>query len=540
MGKISDIWVRLGLKKDNFDKGMDDAAKKTEDVGGAFGKMKTAALAVWAAIGTAAVKFAQDLIASTNRMGDAWAVFTAQSKAAWDTFLSALSSWDFSNFFSRMREATAQAAEFAKAMDMGFEVSNSIALQRAAMSDELAALKIAMQDATKTYDERIKAAQDYLDKVKPIYDQIEAEAKRMEDAHLGKWLAGAGLGDSEQVRADLRKFLVDIGQVRGLYDQLAELQKWSDAADRVKAGSVESAVLGNKRDEVRAAIESMVSGYNTDILGLFRVYNDMRGDKDTAPLVQAMIDAFNATGLYNRETQEIQSVMNGLVNQAATAAVTEAAKNAPKDVSKSLQKDLNSFIKDMSLSLDKVDIGLEVDDADLAAVDELLGSITDEYLAAQNHIIDFNNAIAQSIEDTLITSMSNGLQAITDMMFGLEGADMKNALAAFIAPLGDTMKQMGAMIMSEGIAMAAFKKSFANPYAAIAAGAALIAVGSAVSSGLQKLTANPGGGTGYSSGSSASAGVQNYESEMTIYVEGKISGSDIVLAGNKTLKNWRR
>jgi hypothetical protein len=34
--------------------------------------------------------------------------------------------------------------------------------------------------------------------------------------------------------------------------------------------------------------------------------------------------------------------------------------------------------------------------------------------------------------------------------------------------------------------------------------------------------------------------VQNYESEMTIYVEGKISGSDIVLAGNKTLKNWRR
>lgn len=540
MGKISDIWVRLGLKKDDFDKGMDDAAKKTEDVGGAFGKMKATALAAWAVIGTAVTKFAKDLIASTNRMGDAWAVFTSQSKAAWDTFLSSVSSWDFSNFFGRLKQATMEAAEFAKAMDMGFEVNNSIALQRAAMSKELAALKITMQDATKPYEVRIKAAEDYLAKVKPLYDQMEAEAKRMEDAHLGNWLKGSGLGDTEQVRADLRKFLVDIGQVRGLYDQLAELQKYSDAADRVKAGSVESAVLGNKRDEIRAAIESMVSGYNTDILGLFRVYNDMRGDKDTAPLVQAMIDAFNSAGLYDRETQEIQSVMNGLVNQAATAAVTEAAKNAPKDVSKSLQKDLNAFIKDMSLSLDKVEIGLEVDDAELAAVDDLFNSITDGYFAAQNHIIDFNNAIAQSIEDTLITSMSNGLQAITDMMFGLEGANWQNALAAFIAPLGDTMKQMGAMIMSEGIAMAAFKKSFANPYAAIAAGAALIAVGSVVSSGLQKLTANPSGGTGYSSGSSASAGVQNYESEMTIYVEGKISGSDIVLAGNKTLKNWRR
>ena len=540
MGKISDIWVRLGLKKDDFDKGMDDAAKKTEGVGGAFGKMKATALAAWAVIGTAVTKFAKDLIASTNRMGDAWAVFTSQSKAAWDTFLSAVSSWDFSNFFGRLKQATMEAAEFAKAMDMGFEVNNSIALQRAAMSKELAALKITMQDATKPYEVRIKAAEDYLAKVKPLYDQMEAEAKRMEDAHLGNWLKGSGLGDTEQVRADLRKFLVDIGQVRGLYDQLAELQKYSDAADRVKAGSVESAVLGNKRDEIRAAIESMVSGYNTDILGLFRVYNDMRGDKDTAPLVQAMIDAFNAAGLYDSETKEIQSVMNGLVNQAATVAVTEAAKNAPKDVSKNLQKGLNAFIKDMSLSLNKVEIGLEVDDAELAAVDELLNSITDEYFTEQNKIIDFNNAIAQSIEDTLITSMSNGLQAITDMMFGLEGANWQNALAAFIAPLGDTMKQMGAMIMSEGIAMAAFKKSFANPYAAIAAGAALIAVGSAVASGLQKLTANPGGGTGYSSGSSASAGVQNYESEMTIYVEGKISGSDIVLAGNKTLNKWRR
>lgn len=544
MGKISDIWVRLGLKKDDFDKGMDDAAKKTEGVGGAFGKMKATALAAWAVIGTAVTKFAKDLIASTNRMGDAWAVFTSQSKAAWDTFLSAVSSWDFSNFFGRLKQATMEAAEFAKAMDMGFEVNNSIALQRAAMSDELAALKITMQDATKPYEVRIKAAEDYLAKVKPLYDQIEAEAKRMEDAHLSNWLKGTGLGDTEQVRADLRKFLVEIGQNTDMLEQLAQYSDAQRTIDKgVNAfGTNYGAVNQAYKDRAAVAREvaAMRERYSTDIIELFRVYNDMRGDKDTAPLVQAMIDAFNAAGLYDRETQEIQSVMNGLVNQAVTVAVTEAAKNAPKDVRKSLQKDLNAFIKDMSLSLDKIEIGLEVEDAELAAVDELLNSITDEYFAWQNHIIDFNNAIAQSIEDTLITSMSNGLQAITDMMFGLEGADMKNALAAFIAPLGDTMKQMGAMIMSEGIAMAAFKKSFANPYAAIAAGAALIAVGSAVSSGLQKLTANPGGGTGYSSGSSASAGVQNYESEMTIYVEGKISGSDIVLAGNKTLKNWRR
>jgi hypothetical protein len=128
------------------------------------------------------------------------------------------------------------------------------------------------------------------------------------------------------------------------------------------------------------------------------------------------------------------------------------------------------------------------------------------------------------------------------MMFGLEGADMKNALAAFIAPLGDTMKQMGAMIMSEGIAMTAFKKSFTNPATAIAAGAALMAIGSMVSSGLQRLTANPAGG---GSGSVATTGAANtatesINTELTVYVEGKISGKDIILAGNKTLNSWRR
>ena len=53
MGKISDIWVRLGLKKDGFDKGMDDAGKKAEGFGSTLGKMKVGALAVWGAIGAA-------------------------------------------------------------------------------------------------------------------------------------------------------------------------------------------------------------------------------------------------------------------------------------------------------------------------------------------------------------------------------------------------------------------------------------------------------------------------------------------------------
>ena len=74
--------------------------------------------------------------------------------------------------------------------------------------------------------------------------------------------------------------------------------------------------------------------------------------------------------------------------------------------------------------------------------------------------------------------------------------------------------------------------------AAIAAGAALIAVGSMVSSGLQRLISGAGNGGGsamsYGSSSSGGAAALNYESTLTVEVTGKISGNDIVLSGKKT------
>ena len=50
MGKIGDLWVKLGLKKQEFDKGMKDAEQKVDGFGASFGKLKGAAVAAWAAI----------------------------------------------------------------------------------------------------------------------------------------------------------------------------------------------------------------------------------------------------------------------------------------------------------------------------------------------------------------------------------------------------------------------------------------------------------------------------------------------------------
>ena len=99
--------------------------------------------------------------------------------------------------------------------------------------------------------------------------------------------------------------------------------------------------------------------------------------------------------------------------------------------------------------------------------------------------------------------------------------------------------------MSAGLATAQLKVAFSNPAGAVAAGAALMALGSLVSAGVQSMLANPtGGGSGstssYGGGATSTPAIEHYEQTITVEVVGRLSGSDIVLAGNRTMEKWRR
>lgn len=545
MGKIGDLWVKLGLKSDDYKKGMDNAKKETEGFKGSLGKMKAGALAVWAAIGAAVTKFAQDLIASTNRMGDAWAVFTSQSKAAWDTFLSAISAWDFKNFFDRMSQATTAAAELAKALDSEFEADASIRLQRAAMAKENAALKVLWQDQTKSYDERIKAAQQYLDNVTPIYDQILAQAKRMEDAHLHDWLSGVGLADTEQVRKDLRTFLVEIGkpQNAGMLDTLSTLSTVTGQLEGAKKGSATEKALTQRVAYLRELLSEQFSMYETDLLKMFDAYTKMSGDKDMAPLIQAMERAGWADAQKNIDTAEIQSVMSGLVKQQTAEAIKAAAEAAAKspeallkgvvdDIIANIDKDLEA-LEDIEIELPEIDLSnLEKSEGQLKQIVERLK--TEQELAAME---------AAMYTDAIVASLSGGMQALTDMMFGLEGADASQLLAALLQPFADTAIRLGEMCLATGVGIESIEKSLLSLQGApaVAAGLSLIAIGSAMRSGIQALANRGGGSTATASvGDAGGSAATPYMTELTIYVEGRLDGGDIVLSGKKTTDAWGR
>ena len=539
MSKLGDLIVRLKLQYEDYKKGLKNAANETNSFGGALGKLKGVGLAVWGAIGASAVAFAQQLVNSSQTIGDAWARVTSQMRAGWDVFVQSVAAWNWDNFIGRIKEATVAAKAFTNAMDAEFEVSNSIKLQKAAMAEELAELEILARDQTKSYEDRAKAAQKYLDKVKPLYDQELTLAKNLEDAQLGKFLAGSGLEDTEKVREDLRKFLVDVGKIPTLIDDLSAKSKAQKTIEKganflgSNYGKISKAY--DVRNSLTSKLKDIQAEYETDLVALFRVYNDMRADKDTIPLVEAMIRAGEAAGAFNRETKRIQSLLNSSTAHIQPEKIAEDAKaierivlDLPK-VSEAFNQSVTMMTIPDIIPDDWLERNREKIDAAVAEAMRLQG-ITDEINMA------FQNAV--------VGSLSGATQALTDCIAGIEGADASQVLAALLQPFASTMTQMGEMLIIEGAGIKAFKESLKslNPAVAIGAGMALLALGAALSSGLRKLGSSAGSAGASASSSSVSTSVanQDYQTEQTIYVKGKISGADILIAGDNQKNKWRK
>ena len=169
----------------------------------------------------------------------------------------------------------------------------------------------------------------------------------------------------------------------------------------------------------------------------------------------------------------------------------------------------------------------------------------EDFLAWYQSMVERTAAMNQMLEDSIIQATAGGMQAFTDLLFGLEGADASDILAALLQPFASTATQLGSLLLAEGIGIKAFKESLKtlNPAVAIGAGMALLALGAALGSAIKALGGGGGGGAsatngGYNSGSSASS--QNYAPELTVKIQGKLRGSDIVMSEENTKDKWNR
>ena len=500
MGKIGDLFVRLGLKSEDYKKGINEAKKQTDDFGNKLGKFKAGAVAVWAAIGTAVVKFSMDFIRATNRMNDAFERMVSGAKSSYRTFLAELSNSKFGfdtsgegsklgnmfknevafwkRIFGNSKEAGKAAAEFTEAFDAEFEVANSIKLQKGAIQQELNELYVAMRDTTLSPSARKAAMERYKALLEPLAQAEISLYSGLLDQAAATWQAGNSQYLSRQYSAaELTEFFTNYGTDKaGMEAKYGELA-W--------------------------------------------VYENKQNDASNSQFIDILT-----------KLQAAQNQMSNIDREMGRVATSIKKALNPDVIIEGLEE----------LDEELIELDLEIPPIDTSNLDKALAEIqaNAEKYREELAIVDQS---ASMFSSAIQSAMSDGLQSITDMMFGLENANMSNVAAALLMPFGNMAKQMGALIMSYGLSMDAFKKAFAVPQAAIAAGAGLMAIGAAITSGARRISEgnlSTGGTSSSYGGSSVGSATQNYESTLTVEVVGKISGNDINIVGKKAANSRNR
>ena len=192
---------------------------------------------------------------------------------------------------------------------------------------------------------------------------------------------------------------------------------------------------------------------------------------------------------------------------------------------------------------------------DTSAVDGLLSKIDPSKLSESlkgyynflDEMVKATDDANKALNEAIVGGISDSFQYLANCVAGLDemsGAGMMNAL---LSPLAEAAIKMGEIMVSAGLASEAFKSMLTNPYTAIAAGAALIAVGAAAKAGLQAAV-NSATGTSYVASSVASSGYSNnssndrsWEREMTLHVTGTLraDGSKLVAVLNNEANRKR-
>jgi uncharacterized protein YgfB (UPF0149 family) len=483
-------------------------------------------------------------------MEDKWENFTVKAKTAWTTFVK--------NFGGSAREMMgAYSVELEKArilteaLQNNTEIENSIKLQKAQMAEELAALEVLMRDQTKSYDERAKAAERYIQKVSPIYDQEIERIKKLRDANVAQ-IGGSVIGGPDRAAAVVRKFLIEYGKDT-TYEELGGLtfaeaiavtnqkKDWSELSEAKKD---EIVAMQMNLEKVIKKWYSNISKTNAHILtnelveiGL--AYEEKLNSEQTQAIVDALELYETSLGLKDKELKRIYGILNSAIakqdkNTSTTSDIVEEIKTDIKGLESLSDITSQAVVQFPTLPDIIPDDWLDRNRENIdAAVEEA------------QRLQDVAKQMNQALTDTLAQSLSGATSAFVDAIMGIEGADASQVMAALLEPFANTAKSLGELLVAEGIAIELAKKTMENPFAGggamIAAGVSLIAIGSALAAGIQAIGRGASGSTASSySGEGANANTETYKSELTVYVEGRISGKDIILSGNKTLNSWNR
>ena len=447
-----------------------------------------------------------------------WSKFWTKLGAAWTLALK--NGFAGEQYYGQMAEeasrisegaddAAKKAAAYAKVIFDTIEGIKDKQIEWKNSLSEVAALMLTASDKSKTVQERQEAVAKAIALQKQVSgDQIAMQKTLADNIKAQNDLANSSVEDMDRQRSAYAA-VEDLS--RDLNQRLREMTSLQNEIANSAAATEQK-----WRDGVNKAIDigmTELAKFNAEMEKAMEMRDKMATDNIFAPL----------------------SAMPGnLTGKADTGKGLIGGTNIDEEALKGLQQ-LTQF--------------------DTSAVDGLLSKIDPSKLSDSfegyynflDEMIKATDDANKALNDAIVGGISDSFQYLANCVAGLDelsGAGMMNAL---LSPLAEAAIKMGEIMVSAGLASEAFKSMLTNPYTAIAAGAALIAVGAAAKAGLQAAV-NSATGTSYVASSVASSGYSNnssndrsWEREMTLHVTGTLQadGSKLVAVLNNEANRKR-
>ena len=555
MGKIGDLWVKLKLKSDEYKKGLDEAQGKTRSFSDKIKSLSVTAKAIWGAIGISAAKLAGDFIKSSQTIGDAWDKTMTRLTTKWQAVVAELNRslagsgteslgqqlargfmgpiWG-TLFGPNSKRAGLAGKSLSEAKDAMTEIEYAFRLTMAQSGPKLHELYLKMMNTALSASEREAAAKDYRKEVEDIYAPRVKGIKDVMDKTAQQYLAIGGISpdkySTDKVLELIKMMGSDPDKVEREYsDFFAGYQSIGDDISGNLVNTMEAYynATNEMNDILKRADRTAQSMEKT---GLDDIIKKLGAAKDGMADFRAQVAEEAEVMAADEEFQKMSDPLEEFerTHDEALSNMTEKQRTFAELAQESYEKAARAAYNYAQQEQESMDAAQD-------AADKAMANLEDRMQKAE----ELNNMLS----DSIVSSISDSTQAFSDMLFGLDDADASAVLGALLQPFANMAKQLGEMLIVEGMGIAAFKESMKslNPAVAIAAGAALVALGAALSSGIQAL-GRSGGSSAMSSstGSSASTTNENISTEMTIYVKGKISGKDILISGDNARSYYGR
>lgn len=545
MGKIGDLWVKLKLKADEYKKGLDSAKGQTKSFSEGLKNLSAAAVAVWGVIGAAATKMALDFVKSSQTIGDAWDIAMTRLSTRWQQIRAELNrgiaEGGFKGFVKAFfsdndgGDAWKAGKALSQANDAMTEIDYAFRLSMSQTQPKLHELYLKMMNTALSASDREAAAVDYRKTIEAIYEPRVKGLKDIMDKTVEQYLVIGGMDKSRYTASqtiDLIKMMAsDPAKVEKEYNDF--YQGYQSIGDKVSGNLV-------------ATMETYYNATNEMNSILKRADRTAQSMEHTGldELIKKLVTSGEAMSEFRAQVAGEAEVIAADEEFQHMADPLEEFERTHADVLDRMNYKQRTFAELAQESYAQAALAAynyaisEQESMDIAqdAADTAMESLEERIQKAD----ELNNMLAKAIT----SSISDSMQAFTDMLFGLSDADASDVLGALLQPFANTLTQLGEMLILEGSGIEAFKESMASldGPVAVAAGVALVALGAALSSGIKALGSS-GGSSAMSSGSSATSNANSdttISTEMTIYVKGKISGKDILISGDNAKKYYGR